>query len=177
MTRDEFKTIIAAIKSNYRNFGIETKEQFDFWYEMLGDIEYRVMQIAIGKLVSELKFAPTIADIREQVAAIKTPQENRITAADAWGEVEQAIRKYGYYQQTEALDSMSPITRRTVDCIGFRQICLCEEPGVVRGQFLRMFDQAANKEKQNALLPENLKKQIDAIAARQNLKLVEGGSK
>ncbi len=176
MVKSEVAKLLAVIAAAYSRFQVDELKQ-NVWFEMLGDVDYKIAQMAVKKLMLESPFPPTIADIRKQIAEITTPEKYKISAADAWGEIEQAISKYGYYQQSEALDSMSSITRKTVDLIGFRQICLCEEPGVVRGQFLRMFEQVANKEKQNALLPENLKKQIDAIAARQNLRLVEGGSK
>ncbi|WHH59129.1 replicative helicase loader/inhibitor [Petroclostridium sp. X23] len=172
MVKSEIAKILAVIAAAYPKFEIDEIKQ-NVWHEMLGDIDYKIAQLAVKKLLMESPFPPAISDIRKQVAEIITPSENQINAADAWGEVVDAMRRYGYYRETEAIQSLSPLTAKVVNYIGFREICLCEEPGVIRGQFLKMFEQVANRERRENLLPENLKSQIQLIASKGNLKLVK----
>jgi hypothetical protein len=40
-----------------------------------------------------------------------------------------------------------------------------ESVGVVRGQFLKMYDQISSRQKQEALLPEGLREKINELAA------------
>jgi hypothetical protein len=64
-----------------------------------------------------------------------------------------------------------------VKYIGWREICLSEEPGVVRGQFLKMYEQLQERERKEALLPESLKNEIGQLARQHTLKSLESGTK
>jgi hypothetical protein len=52
-----------------------------------------------------------------------------------------------------------------------------EAVGVVRGQFLKMFDQISTRQKQDALLPESLKEKIKAITESKGIKVISDGSR
>jgi len=100
----------------------------------------------------------------------------QVTGSEAWGEITRAIRHYGYYRETEALASMSPTTARVVRHMGWQDICMSEEPtGVLRGQFLRMYGQVADREQEQQLLPAGLQEQISRLAAGKDLRLIQGG--
>ena len=91
MDKKQFMYLIAALKSNYRNFGVDSPEQLSFWYDMLKDLDYNLAEIAVKTLISESPHAPTISDIRK--AAAHTKEELPVSAT-AWGEVMQAIKSY-----------------------------------------------------------------------------------
>ncbi len=130
---------------------------------MLGDLDYSLASLAIKKLILESTFPPSIAEVRNAAVEIQTPEQT--TGAQAWGEVIKAIRIYGHYREEEALASLSPVTAQVVRYMGWREICLSDEPGVVRGQFLKMYQQIAEREQKQKLLPENLQSQIRKIAS------------
>jgi len=159
MNKREFMIIIAALKSNYRNFGVESKEQMEFWYSMLKDIEYPVLEIAIKKLVSELVYPPTIADIRNAVA--ETTEIPALDAAGAWGEVRDAIRYYGSYRKEDALESLSPLTRQVVQGMGWQELCYSENQMADRAHFIRMYETLVDRERKERVIPlpvkENMK--------------------
>ncbi len=140
---------------------------------MLGDLDYSLASLAIKKLILENTFAPAIAEVRKAVMEILNP--DGMTAAEGWGEVERAIRLYGYCRETEALESMSPRVAKVVKYIGWQNICLNEEPGVVRGQFLKMYAQVAEREQKELLLPAGLRNEIQRLASRMELKVIAGG--
>ena len=171
MTRNEFKIIIAILSSNYSRFGLETKEQFDFWFSMFADTEYGTMQIAIRKLLFENKFAPTIAEIRQ--ALVDVTVHKSINNADAWEEVQRAIKKFGSYREKEALTSLSATTKRVVKAMGFKTLCLSEDQMADRAHFLKMHSQVSEREQKDALIPADLKKQINELTNNNMLRLVE----
>lgn len=174
MVRSEVAKLLAVLAAAYPRFEVnELTEQV--WFEMLQDIPYQVAQVAVKKLILESSYPPAIADVRKQVAEIVTPPENQLDGATAWGEVINAIHWYGYYRQDEALASMSPLTAEVVKYMGWQEICLSEEPSVIRGQFLKMYEQLSRRKQQEMLLPANLKKQIAEIASRHGLQMIEGG--
>ncbi|KHO62687.1 Loader and inhibitor of phage G40P [Thermoanaerobacter sp. YS13] len=184
MKKTEIVKLLAVINAAFPNMQV-TEAMVDLWHELLGDIDFNLAKAAVKKILLESPYPPTIADIRKQAAEIIMPKENKIDPAEAWGEVERAIRLYGSYMEEEALSSMSPAVARVVKYIGWREICLSEEPGVVRGQFLKMYQQLQERERKEALLPPDLKNEIQQIAQQRalalengaRLKLVEGGKK
>lgn len=158
MTREEFKVILAGLMSNFKGFKIIEPEHFAFWYEALKDIDYQVCQLGVLKLVQTLRFPPTIADIR----AACTP-DSSVTAADAWSQVVDAIKHCGYYREREALDGMDPMTRKTVESMGYKNLCISENNMADRAHFLKMYEQMATRERTDKLIPEGLNEQIKRL--------------
>lgn len=175
MTKNETARILAVIAAAYQKFQVDSEGiTLNVWHEMLGDLDYKLVQLAVQKLILESPYVPTISDIRKQIVDIT--QVDDTDAASAWGEVVEAVRRFGHYRGSEVIKSLSPRTAKVVRMIGFREICMCEEPGVVRGQFLKMYDTCTAREKKEALLPEKLKKQLQLIGnGGGKLKVIEGG--
>jgi hypothetical protein len=121
------------------------------WEKMLADVDYRVAELAIQKYMAESVYPPTIADIRQRVAEIQTPQLP--SALEAWGEVKRMIRKYGTYREAEALSEMSELTRKVVECIGFRNLCLSDNEMADRAHFMKAYETMAERERKDAMMP------------------------
>ncbi len=174
MTKTETVKLLAVISAAFPNTQV-TEATVALWHELLGDVDLNLALVAVKKLLLESPYPPTIADIRKRAVEIMTPLKDQVDAAEAWGEVEKAIRLYGYYSEAEALASMSPRVAKVVRYIGWREICLSEEPGVVRGQFLKMYQQVAEREQKEKLLPQGLRNEIQRLAAKINMKAIAGG--
>lgn len=165
MKKTETVQLLAVINAAFPNIQI-TEAMVSLWHELLGDIDFNLAKAAVKKLLLESPYPPSIADIRKRAVEILTPEEEKIDAAEAWGEVERAMRFYGYYREAEALESMSPRVAKVVRWMGWRDICLSEEPGVVRGQFLKMYQQVTEREQKEKLLPERLKADIKMLSEK-----------
>lgn len=161
MNREEFKKIVAALKSVYPKFGIETKEQFDFWYELLKDIPYKTMQLTVKKYSLEEKWPPTIADLRKSYT--QTTKLQILDSNQAWGEVKIAIRNFGSLREVEALESMSPITATVVKNMSFKELCLSENQMADRAHFMKMYDSYSEREQKQSQLPPGVKKELDEL--------------
>lgn len=171
MKKTEMIRIFAVLTAAYPKFDTfqnpeQLKPIIEIWTEMFQDAEFNIALVAIKKLILESPFPPTIADVRKQVAEITTPKVNQIDAGQAWGEVMRAVKNYGFYDPEGALKSMSPVTQEVVKRISWREICMQEEEkmGVLRGQFLRIYDSMAQRQKQDALLPLTMQAQIRQIS-------------
>lgn len=166
-------TFIGISYPNYSAFAdkVSAKNTAKVWSDMLGDIDLTLVEMAVKKYTATNKWPPSIAEIRESALKIVQP-EQEYTAAEAWGEVVKAVGAYGFNRADEALASLSPTTRKVAECVGFRTICMAEEDevGVVRGQFLKMYSQIAERQKQDALLPVGLKDAIHALAEAKSVK-------
>lgn len=164
MTKPEVIKLLAIIAAAYPNMKEVNEVQINIWYDCLKDIDVKVALTAIKKHILESTFPPSIADIRKQVAEITMPETAKLDGTTAWGEVLKAIKEYGYYREEEALANMSPMTAKVVKYMGWREICLSEQPDVIRGQFLKMYEILSNREKQDRLLPLDFKQNMEQIA-------------
>lgn len=172
MTKTDTVKLLAVISAAFPSIQV-TEATVALWHELLGDMDLNLALTAAKKLILESPYPPTIADIRKRAVEIMTPPEDQVDAAGAWGEVMKALRFYGYYRETEALESMSPRVAKVVKYIGWREICLSEEPGVIRGQFLKMYAQVTEREQKEQLLPASLKETIQKLANEMNVKMLE----
>ncbi len=172
MTKIETAKLLAVLAAAFPRFEVDDMK-VQVWYEMLGDLDYVTANMAVKKLILENTFAPSIAEVRKAAMEILNPDV--MTAAEAWGEVERAVRTYGYYRGTEALASLPPRVAKVVRQFGWREICLNEEPGVVRGQFLKMYQQVQERDHREMLLPADLRQGIQRLAGMMDMKAIAGG--
>lgn len=144
MSEKEFEMIAAAIKASYPNANVlPDKFAMRLWYEMLCDLDYSIAQNAVKEHISVSPFPPKIADIRQKCADRMVPQIG--DWGEAWGEVEHAIRYFGYMREKEALESMSEITRKVVRRMGWRNICMSENVVADRAHFSQIYDILAKR--------------------------------
>lgn len=140
----------------------------ELWFKQLQDLPYEVAELTLNKWVATNKWSPTIADLREQ-AAVLTKGEAK-DWGEAWQEVIRAINVYGSYREAEALASMDETTRRVVERIGFRNICLSENITHDRANFRMIYEELQSRQKQDNQIPPQIKALISNMP-----NLLEGG--
>lgn len=157
MKQTEVIKLIGICSSNYKNWPEPDKAEMmlALWTKMLSDTEYFVAEAAIEKFLAESVYPPTIADIRARIADLTVFREK--TAIEAWGDVCQAIRKYGYYQQKEAMDSLSAVTAKVVRSLGYSTLCMSDNEMADRAHFLKVYDTLAKREREDALMLQSTK--------------------
>ena len=102
MTAKEFGLLADAIKTYFpRDNVLPTENALRLWYAELKDIPYQIAYAALRKYVLTNKFAPTIADIREQAAELYNQREGDISENTAWQLVWKAICNSGYHAEEE----------------------------------------------------------------------------
>ena len=102
MTAKEFGLLADAIKTYFpRDNVLPTENALRLWYAELKDIPYQIAYAAFRKYVLTNKFAPTIADIREQAAELYNQREGDISEITAWQLVWKAICNSGYHAEEE----------------------------------------------------------------------------
>ena len=175
MKREEFKILVKAMKAVYTKPDfIPDADAFNVWYSLLQDLSYMQAQVAIQRHMTESKFPPTIADIREkaEIVSIDAPKD----WSDGWEEVLKAIRKYGRYREDEALENMSEVTKRAVQRLGFQEICNSENITADRANFRMIYEQIQERERKEARMPAYLKELIQRaqLELKENGNLLEG---
>ena len=163
MTKKEFATFAMALKTYYpRENLLPNEEAVELWFRQLQDIPYQVAEVGLHKWVALNKWSPSIADIREMASSITLGEIP--DWGEAWQEVTNAMRRFGSYRPNEALASLSPLTRKATERIGFNNLCMSENPSAERANFRMIYESLVEREKKNAQLPDPLKNLISQIS-------------
>ena len=167
MTFEEFKTLAKAMKSIWtRPEFLPDKYALKIWYELLKDLPYEQVNIAIQKHAHTNKWPPTPADIREHVV---TMQDESTDWGQAWKQLTRAIGRFGTYREGEALESMDELTRETTKRLGWKMICQSEQTELtaIRANFRKIYEQMQQEERDKARLPQSLQQSIARITGRE----------
>lgn len=130
MTRSQALKCLAVLAASYPRNGLE-KHNLDTYALMLEDLDFVRVGEAMKRLTCKLKWFPSIAEIRAEVAEAELGDV--LPAELAWGEVQKAIGRYGYSRMPEW--SSNEMTA-AVDAIGWRNICLDENVAATRARFI-----------------------------------------
>lgn len=178
MDKKEFGMFAAALRTYYPKEQILPNSQaMELWFRELQDIPIELAETALRKWVSTNKWSPSIAEIREMSANI---QHGDIPDwGDGWKQVLSAIKKYGLYNKADAMNMLDPLTRKTVERIGFRELCLSENPAADRANFRMVYETLAKREQTNQQLALPLQQAINRLqigfSEDGKLRLGEGG--
>lgn len=166
MTIKEFGVLAKALQTYYpKDNLLPSDEAKALWYEQLKDLDYNILSSCLVKWVSTNKWSPTIADLRE----LATGSDNLPQSPDAWEEVKTAITKYGHWNVQAALESMTPLTRKTVEKIGFYELCSSENEIADRAHFMQMYNIIAEREKKDRQIQPEVKARLETLLNEQNL--------
>lgn len=168
MTREEWSLIVQTIRNTYpphlMKGMFETEQSIRLWYEMLKDLEYKDLGVSLQKYISQNQYPPTIADLRGGCASIQNGEYK--PWEDGWQEVCEAIRKYGYMREGEALHSLSPMARKIVLRLDYQALCASENPMADRANFRDIYNNMVNKQKQREQLSPNVRNLLDKATER-----------
>lgn len=153
MTKAETARVVGIIRATLPNGPRVGDDTVAAWHDILGDLPFDAVVRATRSVLSvqEIPAWPAVGRIRKEAVALMRPDVP--TAAEAWGRVEHEMRRVGWVGKPD----LDPLAARVVRAIGWTRLCASEEPGVERGQFLRMYDQMAQREERDAVLPEGLR--------------------
>ena len=174
MDKKEFATFAMALKTYYpRETLLPNNEAMQLWFRELQDIPFKVAEAALRKWVNTNKWSPSIAEIRETAANI---QNGEIPDwGEGWEEVQRAIRKHGMYNVKGAMDSFTPLTRKVVEMLGFRNICVSENPAAERANFRQCYEIMARREQTRQQVALPLQDVIKQIQTSGFMMLGDGG--
>lgn len=114
MTKNETVRLFALIHSLFPRddaFANVTMENVEAWTEVLADIPFDHAKAAIKASVATSPFPPSIAEIRDYATRLNGPR--RITAEEAWGLAQDAMRTYGLRTVTKEGFVEKPVMEST----------------------------------------------------------------
>ena len=146
--------------------GTRTKLMVEVWFDLLQYYEYQLVAAALKKLIiNRPQWPPTPGEIVKEAEKLKLPDQARITGGEAWYLALEAVRKYGYYNPKEGMESLPPAVREAVRNFGgFAALCHSQDNNFVKNQFIKIFEEVELKRKDTAYLPKPFKKKLLLIS-------------
>lgn len=169
MSREEFLKAVAYVTAACGK--ALAPASLEVYFDCLGDLPYDVMLTAAKRVVLEHKFAtfPTVAEFREAAAETLRGRVKELSAAEAWEAAWAVVRNTDPEIEgsfARATRDTPPLVVEAIRAFGLQALCYGKEPvGVVRGQFLKIFEQLAARDRRAALLPAPVKLAIEERAA------------
>ena len=140
------KQLFDAYPNNNANEGTVA-----MYHRLLSDIPAPELQTVVDQAIAECKFLPTIAELRERHRTLTAPQF--APWEEAWEYTQRMIRECGASNKPNI--TSNPALRRTVDIIGWRDLCMSDNMAVIRAQFRDIYNGLVDRtETLDKLLPQ-----------------------
>lgn len=145
-------------------------ERLEMYVEMLEDIHPVTLEQAVKNIVKTRKFLPTVAEIREECAALSSyvnAHEEMPTALEAWEKVYRVARSYGYEKGLAQIDGL---TKQCAELIwqsfnpingdSFNEMS-------TRSQFIKNYEMQESRERERNRLSNSIKDNHLLLKARE----------
>lgn len=166
MSRAEIVKLFALISSlfpretAFSKAGVDT---INAWATMLADVPFSVVQAGLQAHVSTSPFPPSIADIRGWMVKMN---HQIMDASEAWSIARKTISKWGVHAKQKARETTPPDVWAIIDRMGYEDMCMSENPDVIRGQFTRLWNAHAERMQEVERLPESVHKMFEVALKR-----------
>lgn len=171
MDRTDVLKIMAVLRGAYPMFyrsisRQEAEDTVNLWEIKFRDYDYRIVAAAVDALTDEERdFPPNIGDVKAKIRLITG--SNEMTELEAWNLVSKAIRNSGY-ESKEEFEKLPENIRRLVGSPNqLREWCMMDSGtlhSVVASNFQRSYRAVAQREREIAKLPPDVKKMVGVLA-------------
>ncbi len=169
MTDNEFAEVLAYIGAAIQK--PLSQESVSVYWDLLGDIPIDALRVAAKRVVLQHKWAtfPSVAELREAAAETMQGRVKDLSAAEAWkyawrgaGRIDPEVQ--GSIER--ACKTLPPLVVEAMQTFGIHALCCGKEPvGVVRSQFMKIYEQLQARTQRERLLPQAVKEQVAALGA------------
>lgn len=157
----ELLTVLKFLTAAYPNNKL-TEASWAVYLVALKDTPLEDVKRGVLWCIAHCTFFPSVAEL---LKAIQESGAQRLPDFDeAWLEVRRAIRRYGSYAPQPAFSH--PAVAAAVTSIGWRELCLADDDGIIRGQFRMTYEvcQKRASDQQLALTTERAGQAFAQIA-------------
>jgi hypothetical protein len=157
MTEQEAAKLLYIITSAYPGKGPKNQDELDGYLQsllmVLEEIPFKVAEAAVRKVLSSNVFFPSPAEIYQ--AALSFRLDKPPAAEAAWAEVRKVITSghlaIEYYYNGKVPQWSHELISKTVSRIGLREMFDSENMGILMSQFIRVYNNYRDEEKEDAI--------------------------
>ena len=176
MTRSDAAKLMGIIVLAYPNYDKfkdenQVKATVDLWATMFSEDDAGIVGLAVKKHIATNKWPPSVAELRELMLEMTAP--DLIAPDQAWLAVSDFIKLHGEYLHVEERDCLPPLIARAVESIGYHNLYEMNcgsyrgsKPGMARTAFMSLYEQLYERERNRAMTPGYVTRQIDSAAGR-----------
>ena len=179
LTRKEIMALVVLSIGNFPD--MENKNAgtiVNAWEASLPEkFVFDIAKAAIMRVIQTSEFFPRVSRIVEAYQEIETELKGSDypTDADAWREVLLLIQDVGQYRGEPAFSH--PMIGLTVKGFGWYELCVSENGGIDRAQFMRMYNTNVARDKSNERAKETLQLLGSNATIQKALNIGKGGDK
>jgi hypothetical protein len=145
---------------------LANREAVGIYFDLLKDLPAEAVKTAAQRVLMEHPWAtfPSIAELR--AAAVATVQHlvTELSPGEAWNVAWSAIKRIDPDQEgsvERGCKHVHPLVLEAMSTMGIAAMCFGGDPvGVLRGQFMKIFEQLSARERRMALFPRQIKEAI-----------------
>lgn len=174
MERNEVLQIMAVLRTAYPNSYRSTTRQeaeseVDLWQAMFSDDDPALVGAAVKAIIvsDTREFSPNIGIVKEKMRELTQPKE--LTEAEAWGIVAKAVRN-GVWGSKEEFEKLPAECKRIVGSPNqLREWAMMDSGAlhsVVASNFQRSYKIIAQRKKEEAKLPTDIRKMLGSHSER-----------
>ncbi len=150
MTRKDMAQILSILGVSYprqvMNAG-QLKLTTTVWLDLLGDIPLDQIKLAVHHHCTNSQWFPSVAEIRQAAFDLGESESERLTAGDAWAEVQEKMRHGGHWDSPKF---SHPRIQQAVDAIGgWLNVCTTTMGAMAadRARFIQAFERYEKRER------------------------------
>jgi hypothetical protein len=160
-TKPEIAKLMALFEIAFPRFELKPGAP-DLYYRLLQDIDGEILSAAANQLIATATFFPAISEWRQAALDIMTAKNNIPSAEEAWEEVQTACIRIGHYKTPTFTH---PLIERSVQCMGWQNICMSEEPEWMRKDFIKTYNVFLKRAEDDVKMLPGVRKLTDALEA------------
>jgi len=160
-TEIETLRVLKILGDIYPSFHLSSSA-IEVYVQLLTDIPGPALEQAALDHISRSTFFPTIAELRSAAFSIIEAANPIPTDYEAWAEVQAEIRREGHCGQPKFTN---PLAAQVVQQLGWRYLCLSENPVADRAHFVQAYQAMAERQRQSARRLEVVTKFIATLKA------------
>ena len=163
----EIATVFNVLTTNYGYIQrdktpLELAGLLDIWKRTLADIDGELLRLAALKIISQSKWFPQVAELRE--AAVDIAEPGRRSGVEAWGDV---VRAFGCGRGYAPPEFSDPLVMETVKVMGWRNLATSENQTADRARFIECYNALAQRKRNDMLALPEVRQAQQQLAERQ----------
>jgi len=155
-TQIDVLKVLKLLGEAYPTFQL-SRASIEVYVGLLTDLPAALLEQAALEHISRSAFFPTIAELRGAAFDLLEAVHPSLSAHEAWLVVQDEIQRTGHAGQPEFAD---PLLIRAVDALGWRQLCLSDNPIADRAHFVQIYQALIERQKQEQRRPLDVRRFI-----------------
>ena len=140
----------------------DTNFLVEAWYIFLGDYDYNLVTTAAKKLVVDKEWPPTPGELVKEIEKLQMPDIEQIIGAEAWGLLQDAIKRYGRYREDELFASLPKRVVKAAKVTGVDTI-YNDNSSFMMSRYINTYELMQEHDFERQLLDPSTRKEIERL--------------